>query len=144
MKKFILPLLLLIGFSSYSQIDALTVIGNNNAVSNQLSFSGLKSIFMGEQPKWSSGDKVVIALMKVNTEAGKITCSRLYGMSSADVTKHWVSVSLKGNLDAPVFFNSTNELQTFVSNTKGAIGIINEPVSASNAKTVLIDGKKTF
>lgn len=119
-------------------------MGNNNGAPSQLTLTGLQSVIKGNQPKWSNGQKVIIALMKLNTDAGKSICSKLYGMSAADVTKHWLSVSVKGNMDAPVFFNTAAELQNFVSVTSGAIGVFNGTVSVSNSKTILIDGKKTL
>lgn len=144
MKKFILPLLFLFCISGFSQNNGLTVIGNKVAVPYQLTQTSLKSIFLGNQPKWSNGSKVILALMKLNTDAGKNICAKVYNMSAANVTKHWLTVSMKGYIDAPIFFNTAEELQNFVANTKGAIGIFNSIVTASNAKTVLIDGKKTF
>jgi len=88
----------------YSQNSELTVIGNKKGVPAQLSTSNLKSIFMGNQPKWNDGSKVVIAMMKFTTDGGKNTCSKLYQKSTTDVTKHWLTVSMKGVIDAPVFF----------------------------------------
>lgn len=144
MKKAIFSLFLLIGLSAYSQDNNLTVIGNKNAVPAQLTYAELQAIFLGNKPQWSNGTKVVIALMKLNTAGGKATCDKLFHMTADQVTKHWLAASIKGTVDAPVFFNSAAELQSFVSTTSGAIGVMNEPVSAANAKTVLIDGKKTF
>ena len=78
------------------------------------------------------------------TPGGKATCDKLFRMTPDQVTKHWLGVSIKGTIDAPVFLNSAAEVQSFVSANSGAIGIINEVASAANTKTVLIDGKKTF
>lgn len=144
MKKFILPVLLFIGISSFSQNSVLTVIGNNNGVPAQLTFAGLQSVFKGNQAKWSNGQKVVIALMKVATGAGATTCSKVYNMSPSEATKFWLALSIKGTIDAPVFFNTAGELQSFVSGTSGAIGIMEGAVKAPNTKTVLIDGKTSF
>lgn len=144
MKKLLLPILFLLSITVYSQNSELTVIGNKKGVPGQLSTSNLKSVFMGNQSKWSDGSKVVIAMMKFTTIAGQSTCSKLYQMSTADVTKHWLTVSMKGTIEAPVFFNTAGELQNFVANTAGAIGIFDGTLTASTAKTVLIDGKNSF
>ena len=82
MKKFLLPILFLLSITGYSQSSELTVIGNNKGVPAQLSTENLKSIFMGNQPKWSDGTKVVIAMMKFTTDGGKTTCSKLYQKST--------------------------------------------------------------
>ncbi len=144
MKKIAFSLLFLVSLSAYSQNNGLTVIGNNNAVSAQLSYADLQTIFLGNKAKWGNGQKVVIAMMKLNTAGGKATCDKLFHMTPDQVTKHWLGVSIKGTIDAPVFFNSVAEVQSFVASTSGAIGIINESSSAANTKTVLIDGKKAF
>lgn len=144
MKNYLIPLLLLVCMNGFSQNSELTVIGNNNGVPSNLDFANLQSVFKGNQAKWTNGDKVVIAVMKLTTNAGKSTCSKLYMMSPADVTKLWVTVSIKGIIDPPVLFNTAGELQTFVSNTRGAIGIMDAAVKAPNTKTVLIGGKGTF
>jgi hypothetical protein len=144
MKNLLLPLLFVLSVTVYSQNSELTVIGNKTGVPAQLTFSGLKSVFMGNQPKWSDGSKVVIAMMKFTTNAGKSTCSKLYQLSTAEVTKHWLTVSMKGTIDAPVFFNTSAELQNFVANTAGAIGIFDGTVNIPTVKIVLIDGRKSF
>ena len=144
MKKFIFLLLFSTSLTAFSQDNGLVVIGNKNAVPAQLSFADLQSIFLGNRPKWTNGEKVVIALLKLNTPGGKATSDKVYHMTPEQVTKHWLGVSIKGTIEAPVFFNSVAELQSFISTTSGAIGIINEPASAANTKTVLIDGKKIF
>ena len=65
-------------------------------------------------------------------------------MSTGHVTRLLVTVSIKGIIDPPVLSNTAGELQTFVSNTRGAIGIMDAAVKAPSTKTVLIGGKGTF
>jgi hypothetical protein len=144
MKKIIFTLLLFTSISARSQDNSLTVIANNNGAPSGLSYEELQNVFMGKQAKWGNGGKVLIAMMKLTTDAGKSTCSKLYKMTPDQVTKHWLTVSMKGTMDAPVFFNTTAELQSFVSANAGAIGIMSVAVSAPNTKTVLVDGKRTF
>jgi len=144
MKKIIFTLLLFASIAARSQDNPLTVIANNTGAPAGLSYAELQNIFMGKQPKWSNSGKVLIAMMKLTTDAGKNTCSKLYRMTTDQVTKHWLTVSMKGTMDAPVFFNTAAELQSFVSANAGAIGIMSGAASAPNTKTVLIDGKRTF
>ncbi len=144
MKKIIFLLLFSIYLTAHSQDNALTVSGNNNGTPVQMSLAELKTVFLGEKAKWANGQKVIIALMKLNTPAGKLTCDKLYKMTPDQVTKHWLTVSIKGTMDAPVFFNTAVELRNFVSLTPGAIGITNETTAAPSTRTILIDGKKNF
>ncbi|MFZ9388318.1 MAG: hypothetical protein ACO25B_10580 [Chitinophagaceae bacterium] len=144
MKKFIFGVLFSASLSVSAQENSLYVIGNNSGVPAQISFSQLKSVFMGAQSNWGNGDKVIIALLKLNTPAGKNICDRLYGMSADQVTKHLLSISIKGTVEAPVFFNTAAELRNFISATKGAIGVTSEPAAGNNAKAVSVDGKRSF
>lgn len=144
MKTLFLSLLLFGGLTLVAQNGNLTVIGNNKGVPAQMSFSELQQVFMGKRAAWSSGEKVLIALMKLNTTAGTATSSKVYKMSADEVTKHCLTLSIKGVVEAPVFFNSAAELQQFVSANPGAIGIVDTGVLNPNIKTVLIDGKKNL
>ena len=144
MKKLILPLLLCCSLAVFAQNGALTVIGNSNGVPSSFTKAGLKSVFMGNTANWPNGTKVKLALMKFTTTEGQQTCSKLFGMSSGDVTKHWLMTSMKGKVDAPVFFTSADALQQFVARTPGAIGIVAGAVTLKNSKTVLVNGRNSF
>ena len=144
MKKIFLILFLLSTGLVKAQDIPISVIGNQSAVPAQLSMADMQNVFMGKMPKWAGGDKVIIALMKLNTDAGKATCSKVYQMSADEVKKYWLTLSMKATIDAPQFFNTTDELKVFVAKTKGAIGIIEGSASAGSLKTVLVDGKKSF
>jgi len=77
-----ITLLLLAAQLTKSQNVPLTVISNQKGAPATLNLKELKSIFMGEKQRWHNGTKVVIALMKPNTETGKAISSKLYNMSS--------------------------------------------------------------
>lgn len=135
---------LLLCTSSYAQADQLTVISNQKGSPAGMKKAELKSIFLGEQQRWRNGKKIVIALMKTNTPAGKNVCEKIYDMSGDEVKKYWLALVFQGKAEAPVFFNSVGDLQTFVAENPGAIGIIDQPQSATGIQVVLIDGKKSF
>ena len=50
----------------------------------------------------------------------------------------------QGKADAPVFFNTTGELEAFVAENPGAIGIVDQAASAASTQVVLIDGRKVL
>jgi len=89
MKKIIFTLLLFTSISARSQDNPLTVIANNNGAPAGMSYAELQNIFLGKQPKWANGTKVTIALMKLTTDAGKSTSTKLYHMTPDQVHKHW-------------------------------------------------------
>ena len=143
MKLRLLIFALLAGLIVNAQ-STLTVIGNPNGAPTELKQSELKSIFMGEKKTWPNGSKVKIALMKTTTEAGKLTCEKLYHMSGDEVQKFWLGFVFSGKGDAPGFFNTVNELQAFVAANPGAIGIIDQSTPVAGVQVVLVDGKRSF
>jgi len=135
---------LLFALTATSQVSSLTVISNPKGSPSSLKFSELRSIFMGEQQRWRGGTKVSIALMKTNTIAGKNTSIRVYGMSGDQLNKHWLALVFQGKAAAPNFFNSATELENFVAQNPGAIGILDQEPATNDVKTVMIEGKKSL
>jgi len=99
---------------------------------------------MGEQQRWRNGTKITIALMKANTAAGKNTSKLIYGMSSDELNKFWLALVFQGKAQAPNFFNSADDLENFVAQNPGAIGIIDQVDANNDIKTILVDGKKSL
>lgn len=125
-----------------SQDLNLSVIANNKGAPPEMKLAQLKSTMRGEKLRWPDGSKVIIALLKTTTSVGTNTSKKIYNMSSNELNKYWLALVFQGKADAPNFFNSETELEDFVSQTTGAIGVVNHP-SASN-KVILIDGQKNL
>lgn len=121
--------------------EMLTVIGNAKGAPSELKMMQLLSILKGEKQRWSDGTKVTIALMKTNTPVGSITSKKVFNMSGDQLNKYWLALVFQGKADAPTFFSSLNELENFVVQTPGAIGIVG-PSPTIAQKTILVDGKK--
>jgi ABC-type phosphate transport system substrate-binding protein len=138
----LLFLSLLTGFLIHAQ--DLSVIGNPNGTPSGMSQAKLKSYFKGEIKTWGNGSKVILALMKSNTAPGGSTCGKVFQMSCDAVTKYWLGKAMESNTTAPVFFNSVGELQAFVKNKPGAIGIIDLSAPVAGVRVIQIDGKNSF
>jgi hypothetical protein len=65
-------------------------------------------------------------------------------MTGDELNKFWLALVFQGKAAAPNFFNSESELQTFIAQNPGAIGIIDKPLADAEVKSIIIDGKKTF
>lgn len=143
--KFLLTIgLLLIGIAANAQSGTLAVISNPKGAPTQMQQAELRSIFKGERQRWRNGNKIMIALMKTNTPVGRYTCEKIYDMSPDELKKFWLALVFQGKADPPAFFNTVEELQAFVSQNPGAIGIIDQPVATSGVQVVLIDGRRTL
>jgi hypothetical protein len=132
------------GLAAGAQHMALTVIGNPKGAPTELKEPELKAVLKGERQRWHSGYKIVIALMKTNTDLGKYTSEKMYDMSADELKKYWLALVFQGKAEAPVFFNSVNELEAFVADNPGAIGIVDQESPSSGTQVVLIDGRKAL
>ena len=139
-------ILLSVGLSAKSQDvnSPLTVIANAKGVPASLTLPELKSVFMAERQRWPDGTKVIIAMIKSTAPLGKIVSKRIYSMTGDEVRGFWAGISFAGKFESPVTFNTDSELESYVSQTPGAIAILDKAPEAAELKTVLIDGKKTF
>lgn len=138
-------LLCLVCFSFASKAQtSLMAIGNVSDVPAEMQLSELKSILMGEKQRWKNGDRILVALMKTNTPTGKATSEKIYDMTGDELNKFWLALVFQGKAQAPKFFASANELEDFVAQNPGAIGIVDKPVSGSELKFININGQKTF
>ena len=144
-RKYISIFLLLFFFSNArSQDSTLTVISNQKGAPSQMKMSELISVFLGERNRWTDGTKVIIVFMKTTTPIGRETCRKVYSRSENSVLQYWNLQSFSGKAQLPTTFNTTSELEAFVAQNPGAIGILDKASNLSETKTVLIDGKKSF
>jgi hypothetical protein len=143
-KLLVITLLFFTSLIAHGQTGGLTVISNPSGGTSELKQSELKSILMGERQRWRNDKKIVIAMMKTTTNAGMDICARIYDMTPDELKKYWLGLVFQGKAEAPSFFNSASEVQAFVAETPGAIGVIDSPSAHSGTMIVLIDGKKSF
>jgi len=141
-----LPVLLLVavGFMTRAQDVHLTAIGNVKGAPSEMRSSDLVSVLKGEKQRWSDGTKVTIYIMKTTTPIGQSTCKKIYNWSADKVKRYWLELSFSGKADAPTFCNTVEELESYVSQNPGAIGIIDRNSTSNGVKTILIDGKNPF
>jgi hypothetical protein len=122
---------------------SLVVISNAKGAPGELKRTELLAVMKGEKQRWDDGTRISVALMKSSTPAGEETSKKVYGMSGDEVNKFWLALVFQGKAKAPVFFNTATELETYISQTPGAIGIIEESGDIKS-KSVMIEGKKTL
>ena len=79
--------------------------------------------------------------MKTNTSIGSDTCKKLYNMTGNELNKYFLALVFQGKVKAPTFFNSVSELESYVAQTPGAIGV-SQSATDKLLKIILVDGKK--
>jgi len=132
---------LLLPWSINAQDEQLVVIGNSVSVPSEIDMNQLKSVLKGEKLRWNDGSIVSIALMKTNTPIGSNTCNKIYNMTGNELNKYFLALVFQGKVKAPTFFNSVNDLEAYVAQTPGAIGVLQKP-NDTLLKIILVDGKK--
>ena len=119
----------------------LTIVGNAEHVPDELSMSQLNSVLRGEKLRWDDGASIKIALMKTSTPTGTSTCNKIFDMTGNELNKYFLALVFQGKVKAPTFFNSISELENYVSQTPGAIGV-SQKTTNSLIKIVRVDGKE--
>jgi hypothetical protein len=122
---------------------AIAVVANEKGAPAALTMKFLKSVVQGDKQRWPDGTKISLAFMKTNTPVGSATAKKLMGMNGDQFNKYWLALVFQGKASAPMFFNSVQELEAYVSTTPGAIGIIDGNQN-SKLKSISVDDKKSF
>ena len=134
----------LLKFSPAQAQQSLYVIANQKGAPASLSSTELISVMKGERQRWADKNKVVIALIKTNNPLGEAISTKVFDMKPDELNKYWLALVFQGKASAPVFFHTVSELQNFVAQNLGAIGIIDQPVNTPEIKTVAVNGKKSL
>jgi hypothetical protein len=136
-----MTMVLLLPIYAQAQDDQLMVVANGESIPAEMDLAQLQSILKGEKLRWNDGTRISIALMKTNTPVGISTCEKLYKMSGNELNKYFLALVFQGKVKAPTFFNTTGELEAYVAQTPGAIGVV--PKAKDPAlKIIAVDGKQ--
>lgn len=131
---------LMVSWTGLAQDEDLVIVGNTESVPAEMDMSQLKSILRGEKLRWKDGAQVVIALMKTSTPIGSNTSRKLYDMTGNELNKYFLALVFQGKLKAPAFFNSSDELEAYVAQTPGAIGVL-QKAKDEVLRIIVVDGK---
>ena len=153
MKKIVKNLLLgfiliasIISLSSATSAEEpnIMVIANEKGALTTLTMKELKSIFQGEKQRWPDGTKISIAFMKSTTPVGSATAKKVMNISGDQLNKLWLALVFQGKAKAPFFYGSASEVESYVSQNAGAIGVVEAGYQVKGVKVISIDGKKSF
>ena len=148
-KKILLSFIVIasiLSLSSASSADepSIMVIANEKGALTTLTMKELKSIFQGEKQRWPDGTKISIAFMKSSTPGGSATAKKVMNISGDHLNKLWLALVFQGKAKAPFFYGSASEVESYVSQNAGAIGVVEAGYQVKGVKVISIDGKKSF
>ena len=122
---------LLFVVDSQAQNEELIVIANSQGAPAEMKKSYVKKVLRGQRPRWKDGSKVKLCLMKTRTPMGTKTAKEYYNMTGRQLNKYWLALVFQGKSSPPHFFNTQEELKSYVLNNSGAIGVIAKKNKAS-------------
>jgi ABC-type phosphate transport system substrate-binding protein len=148
-KKILLSFIVIasiLSLSSATSADepSIMVIANEKGAPASLTMKELKSIFKGEKQRWKDGTKISIAFMKSSTPVGSATSNKVLKMSGDQLNKFWLALVFQGKAKAPFFYGSASEVENYISQNAGAIGVVEAGYQVKGVKVLSIDGKKSF
>lgn len=138
----LLPLVVSTGFLPLQE-PSISVIANEKGAPASITMRELKKVLQGEKQRWPDGTPITIAFMKTSTPVGSATARKLLNMTGDQLNKMWLALVFQGKAKAPSFFNSAQELETYVNSTPGAIGILDGNIPLK-ARVLPVDDKKSF
>jgi ABC-type phosphate transport system substrate-binding protein len=132
-----------LGFFFLSGEAQLAVIVNKSVKETELNMKDLKQIYKGSVVRWNDNTRIILCMMKPETDLGKLTCKKVIGKSVFETNKMFLALVFQGVMNAPKFFTSENELKKFVNSNAGGIGILSKD-SVAGARIMKIDGYDNF
>ncbi len=148
-RHIILPFLfaaiaMVVSQEAHAQDQAIMVIANDKGAPTTMTMKELKSVMQGEKQRWADGTKVSIAFMKANTSVGSSTAKKIMGMTGDQLNKFWLALVFQGKAKAPVFYGSSSDVENYIAQNPGAIGVVEAGYTLKSGHAVTIDGKKNF
>jgi ABC-type phosphate transport system substrate-binding protein len=119
----------------------LAVIVNRNNPIGAIGRAELRALFLGERTTWTHGRRVTVILREPG-QAERAAARRLiYGMSEADLTRHFLHQTFTGGTGAgPRTLATAENVKRFVFNVPGAIGVVRLADVDDTVKVIRING----
>lgn len=101
----------------------------------------LRSLFLGERTTWTHGRRVTLVLREPGQPERAAALRLIYGMSEADLTRHWLHRTFTGSSTAgPRTLATAEGVRRFVVNVPGAIGLVRLADVDATVKPIAING----
>lgn len=122
--------------------DSLAIVVNRTNPVENLSFSELRKIFLGEQTHWSNGRRITVVMLEPGKPERQVVLAQIYKMGEKDFTSHFLHGMFTGEIHAaPRTLASSTEVLKFVLNVPGAIGYLKAPEVDESVKVVRIESR---
>src|ERR1700687_138803 len=121
--------------------QSLAIVVNRSNPTNNLSFSELRKIFLGERSHWPNGHRIAIAMLDYGQPERQTVLRLIYRLDENGYQNHLLRGMFLGDVFvAPKTLASPLILRKFVFNAPGAIGYLRASDVDDTVKVVRIDG----
>lgn len=122
--------------------DSLAIVVNRTNPVENLSFSELRKIFLGEQTHWSNGRRITIVMFEPGNSERQAVLVQIYKMGEKDFNNYFLHGMFTGEIHAaPKALPSSGEVLKFVLNVPGAIGYVRAPDVNDTVKVVRVESR---
>jgi phosphate transport system substrate-binding protein len=115
------------------------IVNRANPVAN-ISRRELRAIFLGEQTAWQHGRRATPALREPGDPERVAALRLIYGMSEADLSRHFLHRAfIGGSTVGPRTLSSVEGMKRFVFNVPGGIGLVRLADVDDTVKALKVD-----
>ena len=138
-------LLALPSLASHAQAQGtrpLAIVVNRSVPENNLSFTDLRRIFLGEQQFWPDRSKVTLLVRAPTAYERSMVLDRIYRMDEDRFRQYWIGKMFRAEVAAgPKIVYSSEMALNLVSAIRGSITFIPLSAVTPEVKVLRIDGK---
>jgi ABC-type phosphate transport system substrate-binding protein len=128
--------------TSDQTVEALAIVVNVTNPVQDISFSELRRIFLGERSHWPNGRRITLVMMEPNTAERKTVLHEICRMNEDDFRKNFLQRLFTGEaIVSPKTLASPIGVRKFIFNVPGAIGYVRATDVDSSVKVLRIDGR---
>lgn len=120
---------------------AFAVIVHPSTKTDDLSFSDLRRLFLGERQYWPGGTRVVLFVHDPDTPQGETLLRLLYRMSETEYRRYWIAKTFRDDVTtSPKLVSSTEMALRLTASIPGAITLIPAASVDSTVKVLTVEG----
>jgi hypothetical protein len=126
-KRLFIVIQLIVSSFAYSQssLAGYKLIGSSTGIT-QLTEAQVKDYFKGKYTLWKTGKSVKIVLYSSQSQHSVPLAKSIYNTTPQGVKKYWLSLVFQGRANPPTFLESDSAIITYIQDTPGAMGFIQQ------------------
>lgn len=120
---------------------ALAIVVNPANPTADLSFTELRTVFLGERTHWGHGRRITLVMRDSRQPEREAVLQLVYRMDDRTLTRHFLQAVFTGAIHEPKRLSSGEGVRRFVFNVPGAIGYLWADELDASVKVVKVDGR---